>query len=87
MANDRSCVSSKHLAELSGPERDAALLDVNEVAALLNCSARHVYRMSDTGRMPLPLKLGALVRWRRLEIGGWIAAGCPAICRAEGHLR
>jgi excisionase family DNA binding protein len=46
----------------------AALLGVREVAALLGCSARHVYRMADAGRMPRPLKLGQLVRWRRGEL-------------------
>jgi predicted DNA-binding transcriptional regulator AlpA len=32
----------------------AALLGVREVAALLGCSTRHVYRMADAGRMPRP---------------------------------
>ena len=44
------------------------LLDVKEVASLLNCSARHVYRMSDMGKLPRPMKLGALVRWNRSAI-------------------
>ena len=60
----------------------AALLDVEAVAALLTCSTRHVYRLSDAGRMPRPLKLGALVRWRRAEVEAWIEDGCP---RCEGR--
>jgi excisionase family DNA binding protein len=55
------------------------LLDVRAVAGVLGCSARHVYRLADAGRMPRPLKLGQLVRWRRGELLGWIADGCPAI--------
>ena len=55
----------------------AALLDVNAVAALLSCSVRHVYRLSDAGKMPRPVKVGALVRWRRAEIMQWISEGCP----------
>ncbi len=55
----------------------AALLDVQAVAQLLDCSSRHVYRMADTGRMPPPVRLGALVRWRRQDLDAWIAAGCP----------
>jgi excisionase family DNA binding protein len=58
------------------------LLDVRAVAALLDCSARHVYRLADAGRMPPPVRVGALVRWRRGEIEDWIAAGCPALRRA-----
>ena len=57
---------------------DHALLDVREVAAMLSCSVRHVYRLADAGRLPAPVKLGALVRWPRREIEQWIAAGCPS---------
>lgn len=39
------------------------LLDVGEVAELLGCSARHVYRLADAGRMPAPVRVGALIRW------------------------
>ena len=61
----------------------AALLDVEAVAGLLSCSTRHVYRLADAGRMPRPVKLGALVRWRCSEIEVWIAEGCPC-CRKGG---
>ena len=59
-----------------------ALLDVQAVARLLGCSTRHVYRLSDGGKMPAPVKVGALVRWRRSGPDGieaWVAAGCPAV--------
>jgi excisionase family DNA binding protein len=59
--------------------RDAALLDVQGVAALLDCSPRHVYRLSDSGKMPRPLKLGALVRWSRAAVVDWINAGCKPV--------
>ncbi len=36
------------------------LLDVAAVAEMLGCSARHVYRLSDAGKMPAPVKLGSL---------------------------
>jgi excisionase family DNA binding protein len=62
---------------LTKPIRDqAALLDVGQVAELLNCSERHVYRLSDAGRMPAPVRLGALVRWRRDALDAWISGGC-----------
>ena len=62
----------------------AKLLDVQSVAELLDCSARHVYRLSHAGRMPAPVKLGTLVRWSKAAIEDWIAGGCPA-CRQEGR--
>jgi excisionase family DNA binding protein len=62
----------------------AALLDVGQVADLLSCSQRHVYRLSDAGRMPAPVRLGALVRWRRQTLEEWITGGCRPI-RAAGR--
>jgi predicted DNA-binding transcriptional regulator AlpA len=44
------------------PAPPAALLDVRAVATLLDCSPRHVYRLADAGRMPAPVRIGALVR-------------------------
>ena len=57
----------------------SALLDVRQVAALLGCSARHVYRLSDAGKMPRPVKLGVLVRWNRQSVEDWIAEGCQPV--------
>ena len=72
---------------IGGPERAPELLDVQAVATLLDCSARHVYRLSDAGRMPRPLKLGALVRWRRSDVLGWIDDGCVPVRTAKGGRR
>jgi excisionase family DNA binding protein len=66
---------------LAAPAEPSALLDVRAVARLLHCSPRHVYRMSDSGRMPPSIKLGASIRWRRLELSQWIADGCPPVRR------
>jgi excisionase family DNA binding protein len=60
-----------------------ALLDVRAVAALLGCSARHVYRLADAGRMPPPVRLGALVRWRRADLNAWLEAGCRPVRSAS----
>lgn len=67
----------------AAPDR-AALLDVVQVGALLGCSPRHVYRMVEHGKMPLPVRLGALVRWRRAELMEWLNAGCPPVRTARG---
>ena len=58
-------------------ESSAKLLDVNQVAEMLGCSQRHVYRLSDAGRMPAPVRLGSLVRWSAAALRQWIDAGCP----------
>ncbi len=61
----------------------AVMLSVADVATMLGCSQRTVYRLADSRRMPRPIKLGALVRWPREVIEGWIADGCPN-CRTGG---
>lgn len=75
----------------SGTDRDIsspALVDVQAVALMLNCSSRHIYRLADAGRMPAPVRLGSLVRWSRREVETWIARGCqPVVCdtaKADG---
>lgn len=72
---------------LTPADASAKLLDVQAVADLLDCSARHVYRLSDAGRMPAPVKLGSLVRWSAAAIQEWIAAGCPAVRNVKGASR
>ena len=59
-----------------------AMLSVDDVARMLGCSSRHVHRLVDAGRMPRPVKLGALVRWSREAIDAWIRGGCPDCRRA-----
>jgi len=56
-----------------------ALLDVQQVAELLNCSTRHVIRMVSEGRMPAPFKLRTLARWHRLTLEKWLSEGCPPV--------
>jgi excisionase family DNA binding protein len=58
---------------------EPAMLTILEVAQMMRCSTRHVYRLVDAGRMPRPVRLGALVRWSHAAIAEWIAAGCPVI--------
>ncbi len=65
-------------------DASAKLLDVQAVAEMLGCSQRHVYRLSDAGRMPAPVKLGALVRWSAAAIREWIDQGCPSVRNMKG---
>ena len=58
-------------------QSESILLDVTSVAELLDCSPRHARRLADAGKMPRPVKLGALVRWNRQVIEDWIKEGCP----------
>jgi predicted DNA-binding transcriptional regulator AlpA len=75
-------------ASLESPHSlaSAALMDVDAVAAMLDCSARHVCRLTHDGEMPQPVKLRALTRWRRAEIEHWLDDGCPPVRIAEPAL-
>lgn len=61
------------------PEAAAELLKVNKVAGLIGISPRTVYRLADAGKMPRPVKLGTLVRWRADELRDWVDGGCPSM--------
>ena len=71
-------------ATLTQAEPSAKLLDVQAVAEMLGCSQRHVYRLSDAGRMPSPVKLGSLVRWSAAAIREWIEGGCKPVRIVKG---
>ena len=58
-----------------------ALLTADDVAKLLSCSSRSLRRLADQGSVPRPVKVGGLVRWRRVAIDKWLAEGCPTLPR------
>lgn len=68
----------------NGADVSAALLDVGDVARLLKCSRRHVWRLADYGAMPGKIKLGALVRFNRAAVEKWLSDGCPNMRKAGG---
>jgi len=75
------------MTAVESPERATGrkLGDVKAVAAKLDCSPRHVYRLADSDRMPRPVRLGTLVRWDLDELDRWIAAGCPSCRKGAGR--
>jgi excisionase family DNA binding protein len=68
------------------PAVPAALLDADETSDFCGWSRRTTYRLADAGRMPAPIRVGRMTRWRRAELEAWIARGCPD-CRVEGGRR
>ena len=60
------------------------LVTVRQVAVMLGCSPRTVYRLADAGRMPPAVHLGVLIRWRRAALEDWLSAGCPSVRRIRG---
>jgi len=59
------------------PPSETNMLTGGDVARVLKCSRQSIYRMRDQGRIPPPVRLGRLMRWRRALLEQWIADGCP----------
>jgi len=79
-ANTTSTRVSEEVATIDRVQGRAvrpALLTVHDVAEMLSCSPRTVYRLNDAGRMPKPVRLGSLVRWPKAIVERWIDQGCP----------
>jgi excisionase family DNA binding protein len=55
------------------PERDYT---VRDLAQSKQCSARHIWRLIDAGRIPGVYRLGRLVRIHRATADAWFARGC-----------
>lgn len=62
-----------------GPENSRAplLISVSELATILKCSTRTIWRLDSAGSLPPPVRFGGQVRWRYQEIIDWINQGCP----------
>lgn len=77
-------MSTRHKSEAP----TEALTDLRGVAARLVVSERTVERMVEAGKMPPPMKLGRLRRWRLADVESWIASGCPVTAqRVKGGKR
>ena len=63
------------------------LLDIRQVAAVLDVSVRSVHRLRDGGKIPAPVRIGGSVRWRATEIDEWIERGCPVPLPRKRTLR
>jgi len=46
---------------------------VEQLAELLQCSARHIWRLSDQNKIPGKLRIGRLVRFSRPQVDSWLA--------------
>ena len=79
--------------ELQVRKTDVAVINVREVAELLGVNARTVWRMSQRGEIPAPIRLGdRVVRWRLSDLREHLdrkaaAAGGTAASRATRGAR
>jgi len=56
-----------------------ALLDAPQTCGYLGIGKTHLHEMIRAGKFgPSPVRLGRCVRYRRVELDAWLAAGCPS---------
>ena len=65
----------------SAPPVESVAMPAADAARFIGVSSSHFYALAKTGRLPLPVRMGRCVRWRRAELSAWIDAGCPALER------
>jgi excisionase family DNA binding protein len=65
---------------MNSSEEKSVFVGTRELAEMLDCSKRTVYRLIQSGKIPKPVKIGTLKRWIRSDIEKWTRDGCPR-CR------
>ncbi len=56
---------------------ESPVVDIRQLAAYLDVSARHVEELNKRALIPAPIALGRLRKWMRSEIDAWLLAGAP----------
>lgn len=54
------------------------MIDVKEVATILNVSTRTVWRLVSAAELPQPIRFGGNVRWQLSDIEEWIETRAAA---------
>jgi excisionase family DNA binding protein len=62
-----------------------AVYSVPDLAKLLQCSERHIWRQIDMGKIPGVIRFGRLVRLSRKLVDEWLASGRPIRTERRGH--
>lgn len=65
------------VGEFDRPMADQVMITARQLAVILQVSKRQVWRMLSARRVPQPIRVGSVVRWRMADIEQWIADGCP----------
>ena len=58
-------------------ENNPSLININELAKILNISTRSISRLVRDGKIPKPVHLNSMIRWNKDKITKWLDRGCP----------
>ena len=73
-----SNTDTSNAATMNAPAPAALMVDAATAAKLCGLGRTTWYQHHAAGRVPMPIRLGGRVLWRRDELVAWVAAGCPA---------
>jgi predicted DNA-binding transcriptional regulator AlpA len=63
--------------------RKYQLLHAKQLMELLNIGKTSFYEMKATGRLPKPVRIGTIQRWRLADVEKWLQLGCPSLEKFE----
>ena len=56
---------------------DAQMLSAEDVSIKLGLCKRQIFRLDMQELIPLPVRIGGSIRWRKSDIDTWIDMNCP----------
>jgi excisionase family DNA binding protein len=65
--------------QTASSEAPSLLLSAKTLAKRLEVSVRTLWRLRSSGKLPEPVRIGGVIRWRTADIDAWVAAGCPGL--------
>jgi predicted DNA-binding transcriptional regulator AlpA len=60
------------------PSDNSYLLNLEQMAGILQKGIDTVYRWIELGKVPKPIRLGKAPMWVRQDVYDWLAAGSPS---------
>lgn len=57
--------------------RESLAVPAIDAARLCGVSRATWFRLNSAGRIPAPVRIGSVPRWRVEELRAWLEAGCP----------
>ena len=58
-------------------QQSEQLLTAKDAASMCRLSKRSWFRLSSSGKVPAPVRIGGSVRWKRSDLELFIKLGCP----------
>ena len=67
------------MSQVESGDAQQVFVTARQFAVMLQVSRRTLWRLRSAGKIPKPMRVGGIVRWKLDDILEWMAAGCPKI--------